>query len=362
MKKSFKVLCIMLVVFMMTGCMKFNMNMTINKDKSMDLALTVALANSMMGDTNSAIMDNSQIQQMEDNGYKVEEYSDNSMSGYTISTKIDNIDDVSTEEDTIFNINEIAEGKKLSDIFTVKKGFLKNTYTVKFGDETSDASQNENVITYENELFEDDEEMSALLNSMDINFTINLPNKALSSNTTSTSNDGKTLIWEPSINAAASENIEFEFELYNMKNIYITIGIAAIIIIIIIILIVKKRKPKAPVATPVPVNDQVVVNNQTVPVTPVVNDSPVPTPMNTDMVAQTPVEPVQDNSAQTPVEPQSNETPVQTTNEPENVTPTEPKTLDVQSETNDNSNENLTNTESTETPNIFNANPNSENK
>ena len=78
----------MLVVFMMTGCMKFNMNMTINKDKSMDLAFTVALANSMMEGTNGA--DSSQLQKMKDNGYKVEEYSDNSMSGYNISTKIDN--------------------------------------------------------------------------------------------------------------------------------------------------------------------------------------------------------------------------------------------------------------------------------
>ena len=33
MKKSFKLLCLMLVVFMMTGCMKYEWKMSINKDK-----------------------------------------------------------------------------------------------------------------------------------------------------------------------------------------------------------------------------------------------------------------------------------------------------------------------------------------
>lgn len=345
MKKSFKVLCTMLVVFMMTGCMKFNMNMTINKDKSMDLAFTVALANSMMEGTNGA--DSSQLQKMKDNGYKVEEYSDNSMSGYNISTKIDNIDDVSTEEDTMFDINKIFDGEKLSDIFTVKKGFFKNTYTVKIGDEASDNSQDENIMTYESGILENNEDMLELLNSMDINFTINLPNKAISSNATSTLNDGKTLIWEPSINAISSENIEFSFELYNMTNIYLIIGIVAIIIIIII-LIVKKRKPKAPIATPVPVNDQVIVNSQSVPVTSVVNDTPVP--MNSNIAAQA------------PVEQQFNKTPVQNVTELENIVQPQTETLDVQVETSNNSNEKQTNIQPNETPNIFGDNPNNENK
>lgn len=346
MKKSFKVLCTMLVVFMMTGCMKFNMNMTINKDKSMDLAFTVALANSMMEGTNGA--DSSQLQKMKDNGYTVEEYSDNSMSGYIISTKINNIDDVSTEEDTMFDINKIFDGEKPSDIFTVKKGFLKNTYTVKIGDETSDTSQDDNIMTYESGMLENDEDMAALLNSMDINFTINLPNKAISSNATSTSNDGKTLIWKPAINATSSENIEFSFELYNMTNIYLIIGIVAIIIIIIIILIVKKRKPKAPLTTPVPVNDQVIVNSQSVPVTSVVNDTPVP--MNSNI------------GSQAPLEQQFNKTPVQTVTELENIVQPQTETLDVQVETSNNSNEKQTNIQPNETPNIFGDNTNNENK
>ena len=73
MKKSFKVLCLMLVAFMMSGCMKFNMNMDINSDKSMNLELIVAFANEMMGSSNETNMDNSEIQKLKDNGFNVED-------------------------------------------------------------------------------------------------------------------------------------------------------------------------------------------------------------------------------------------------------------------------------------------------
>ena len=248
MKKSFKVLCLMLVAFMMSGCMKFNMNMDINSDKSMNLELIVALANEMMGSSNKTNMDNSEIQKLKDNGFNVEEYSDDTMTGYTISTKINNIDDVSTEKDTMFNLNDIFNGEKLSDIFTVKKGFFKNTYIVKIGEEESTDMTNEleddlNSTYYNDSLLTtDDADLSMLLNSMDINFTINLPYKAISSNATNTENDGKTLVWQPTSASNSSSNIEFSFELYNMTNIYLMVGIVILIIVIIIILIVKHCK------------------------------------------------------------------------------------------------------------------------
>ncbi len=248
MKKSFKVLCLMLVAFMMSGCMKFNMNMDINSDKSMNLELIVAFANEMMRSSNETNMDNSEIQKLKDNGFNVEEYYDDTMTGYTISTKINNIDDVSTEKDTMFNLNDIFNGEKLSDIFTVKKGLFKNTYTVKIGEEESEdmTSEIEDDLssTYSDDslLAADDADLSMLLNSMDINFTINLPYKAISSNATNTENEGKTLVWQPTSVSNFSSDIEFSFELYNMTNIYLIAGIAILIIVIIIVLIVKHHK------------------------------------------------------------------------------------------------------------------------
>ena len=91
MKKGFKVLCIMLVVFLMSGCMKMNVDMSIHKDKSMDFAFTVALADSLMQNTGSQeIMSDEDLQEAKDEGFEVKEYSDGSMTGYTLTKKFKN--------------------------------------------------------------------------------------------------------------------------------------------------------------------------------------------------------------------------------------------------------------------------------
>lgn len=334
MKKSFKVLCLMLVAFMMSGCMKFNMNMDINSDKSMNLELIVALANEMMGSSNETNMDNSEIQKLKDNGFNVEEYSDDTMTGYTISTKINNIDDVSTEKDTMFNLNDIFNGEKLSDIFTVKKGFFKNTYTVKIGEEESTDMTNELEddlnSTYSNDslLATDDADLSMLLNSMDINFTINLPYKAISSNATNTENDGKTLVWQPTSASNSSSNIEFSFELYNMTNIYLMVGIVILIIVIIIILIVKHcKKTKSNKSSLNSHKNESTLNNETVethvtPITEPSNPTNIQTNtisnLNNETLITTPVAQVQEVSP----EPATSATPVQEVTPVKTIAPT----------------------------------------
>ena len=341
MKKSFKVLCLMLVAFMMSGCMKFNMNMDINSDKSMNLELIVAFANEMMGSSNETNMDNSEIQKLKDNGFNVEEYSDDTMTGYTISTKINNIDDVSTEKDTMFNLNDIFNGEKLSDIFTVKKGFFKNTYTVKIGEEESTDMTNELEddlnSTYSNDslLATDDADLSMLLNSMDINFTINLPYKAISSNATNTENDGKTLVWQPTSASNSSSNIEFSFELYNMTNIYLMVGIVILIIVIIIILVVKHcKKTKSNKSSLNSHKNESTLNNETVEthVTPITEPSN-PTNIQTNTISNLNNEtlittPVQEAApvASTP----ESTTPVQEVAPVETIVPTEATVAQVE--------------------------------
>ena len=341
MKKSFKVLCLMLVAFMMSGCMKFNMNMDINSDKSMNLELIVAFANEMMGSSNETNMDNSEIQKLKDNGFNVEEYSDDTMTGYTISTKINNIDDVSTEKDTMFNLNDIFNGEKLSDIFTVKKGFLKNTYIVKIGEEESTDMTNEieddlnSTYSDDSLLATDDADLSMLLNSMDINFTINLPYKAISSNATNTENDGKTLVWQPTSASNSSSNIEFSFELYNMTNIYLMVGIVILIIVIIIILIVKHcKKTKSNKASLNAQKNEPTLNNENAvtPVTPTTEPSN-PTNIQTNTISNLNNEtlittPVQEAApvASTP----ESTTPVQEVAPVETIVPTEATVAQVE--------------------------------
>lgn len=343
MKKSFKILCLMLVVFMMTGCMKFQTNMTINKDKSMNYSLTYAIANSLVEQASGeASFGNESLKELEKQGFKSEDYSDGSMTGVKLSKNFDNIDEISNEKEVNFNLEAIMNGSEQTDMFTVKKGFFKNTYTLKIENNTSNEVQNGmNSVADSNEVnglenqttdtntdttqdtvpnessnitnddsttdnqsdFSSDIDLSMLSSSMDMTFNINLPYKAISSNATSTENDGKNLKWN--LLDTNLQNITAEFELYNMNNIYLTVGIGvALIIIIIIIITIKKRKPKAPVGTPVSVENQPInnINQNPQPVTPVPNMTANQTMVDTsDLVQNTNIvqEPLNQNTQTT---------------------------------------------------------------
>ena len=76
----------------------------------------------------------------------------------------------------------------------------------------------------------------------DIKFIVTLPNKPISHNATTVSEDGKTLTWD--LADKDTQNIQFEFSLINPLLIYGIIGGAVLLLIIIIILIVVKIKKK----------------------------------------------------------------------------------------------------------------------
>lgn len=270
MKRSFKVLCLMLIIFMTSGCMKLNVDMSINKDKSMNLSYVVAFANSLMNQSGTdTALDESDLKQAEESGFKVENYSDGSMTGYKFTKGFSNIDNISDEKETIFDLEKLLDGEE-AKVFTVKKGLFKNTYSVKmqnntasemedemdlgsiYGDSSSDYSSSSNIFG--------DTDLSMLTSSMDLTFTVNLPNKPINSNATTTENEGKKLEWN--LMDQNLQNIEFEFELYNMDNIYLTVGIIGVLVIIIIVIIImNKKKPNSEEVTPVLVNDSVIEPN-----------------------------------------------------------------------------------------------------
>lgn len=269
-KRSFKVLCLMLIIFMTSGCMKLNVDMSINKDKSMNLSYVVAFANSLMNQSGTdTALDESDLKQAEESGFKVENYSDGSMTGYKFTKGFSNIDNISDEKETIFDLEKLLDGEE-AKVFTVKKGLFKNTYSVKmqnntatemedemdlgsiYGDSSSDYSSSSNIFG--------DTDLSMLTSSMDLTFTVNLPNKPINSNATTTENEGKKLEWN--LMDQNLQNIEFEFELYNMDNIYLTVGIIGVLVIIIIVIIImNKKKPNSKEVTPVLVNDSVIEPN-----------------------------------------------------------------------------------------------------
>jgi len=89
----------------------------------------------------------------------------------------------------------------------------------------------------------DDDSLDQIKSMMKINYRVELPIKAISSNATSTSNDGKVLEWNL-VDWKDGATIEFKFEAWNIMNVLIVAGGALLILVILIFMFVVSRKSK----------------------------------------------------------------------------------------------------------------------
>lgn len=267
--KKIKYLLLVSVLTLLTGCVKFNATMDIKKDKSMDFSIIYAFDTSLFGSQD--LLEESDKKDLESQGFIVEDYSQNNMKGFTIKKNISNIDDVSSTSDTNYDMSGLLNNSTDNNyFFKVKKGILKNTYIAKFKfdakesdlntDESNDTSSG--VTNDSDSINMDDLDLSSMTSNLDLSFNVKLPYSSISSNATTKNNDGKELTWN--LSSSQEEMIEFEFELYNMTNIYIGAGITLVLLIIIIISILNKKKNK-------PIKEQV---NNNVEQEPVVNNYP----------------------------------------------------------------------------------------
>jgi len=257
MKKIFKLGFMLIVLFMITGCVKMEFTMGINKDKSMDLQIIQAVDKQLLeGDTSS--FDMSSLKEAENQGFLVKEYSEGNMQGYVVTKKIDSIDKLSTEEsDYVSDFTKLLEESNVY-VFSIEKGFLKNTYKAKLkvsdgnmGDLSSMTGGNSSSFEDDNDDYswssdeEDDDwsisgsdmDYTEMMKNMEVNFVVNLPYKVIDSNATSVDNDGKKLTWN--LMTTKDQTIDFEFELYNMTNVYIVVGAALVVISLVVVVIVK---------------------------------------------------------------------------------------------------------------------------
>lgn len=263
MKKVGNLILVICSLFLLSGCMKHNVSMTINKDKSMDLEIIYAInidkIKSMMdsfGNTNdndtidedtlddinddeiiedeendidmSDVNTEEEKSALEKRGYKVIEYNNDGYEGLKATLKIDNIDNVSVEDELKVKLSDIlAEDFDDDKFFTVEKGFFKNTYTANFIYEINDNTSSSAPIN---------------LSNLDIKYTVLLPSKSISNNADTVRDNELTWI----ISLDKTTNVEYSFEMLNMTNIYIVggIGTLLIVIIIVIIILVQKKKHK----------------------------------------------------------------------------------------------------------------------
>lgn len=272
MKNKIKSVGLLVVLaFCLTGCVKFNTNMSIHKDKSMDFEMIYALDTSMFGSEEVISTDDEDIKAMEDKGFKVEKYSENSLSGIRLTKNIKNIDKISNTEDSEFSLSGILDTND-EYLFKVKKGLFKNIYTAKLKFDSSDSSLDNGSSDLDDDYdsdtdmdFGDSFDYSSLMNNLDLSVSVSLPYKAISSNATSTANNDKDLTWK--LNAQNVQYIEFEFALYNMTTIFGGIGIIVLLFVFIIVALIflnKNNKNENSNIPPVVLNNDVNLNNEVI--------------------------------------------------------------------------------------------------
>ena len=261
--KTFKLLLIALMLILSSGCVKYNVTMDIKKDKSMDFNMIAAFDESL---AENGEMNITEAKDEVKNQYcSVSDYNESNMKGINVSCKFPNIDELSSETTVKEADFESIMDDKDSKLFTLKKGFFKNTYTFKLdsssssdllGDKEDEDSydyreeddSDYDDYDYDSDLYDDsdntDFDMSAL-SSMDLKFEVKLPYKAISSNATSKEDNEKHLTWDL-MKMAQSEDgnnvVELTFALYNTSNIAIVAVIVIALIAVGVIFFMKNKK------------------------------------------------------------------------------------------------------------------------
>ena len=138
MKRVKYLLLVCMMGLLLTGCVKYNVNMDIKKDKSMEFSIIYAVDTSIFGDDNDSITED-QISELKEQGFSVTEYSEGNMKGYSLTKKIKNIDEVSSSGDVSYSLSGLLDSSNDVYMFKVKKGFLKNTYIAEFNFDSNDS-------------------------------------------------------------------------------------------------------------------------------------------------------------------------------------------------------------------------------
>ena len=202
--RKIKYLIVALFLILLTGCSSYDMSMSINKNKSMDLSINIV---STSKEEISKYVD-SLKEKYESNDFKVEEFTRDNNYGIRITKHYDNIDNNSFAErtdkfDLLYLYNNDYDKSIETKIFNVDKGFASNRYAANF--------------------FVDLTNKDIDLSNTKVTFVVYLPKGNVSNNASSVSEDGNTLTWN--ITNKGRTDIEFVFELGSYDTIYFVVAI-----------------------------------------------------------------------------------------------------------------------------------------
>ena len=202
--KKIKYLIVGLFFILLTGCSSYDMSMSINRNKSMDLSINIVSTSSE--EINKYI--DTLKEKYESNDFKVEEFTRDNNYGIRITKHYDNIDNNSFAErtdkfDLLYLYNNDYDKSIETKIFNVDKGFASNRYAANF--------------------FVDLTNIDIDLSNTEVTFVAYLPKGNVSNNAGSVSEDGNTLT--RNITNKGRTDIEFVFELGSYDTIYFIVAI-----------------------------------------------------------------------------------------------------------------------------------------
>lgn len=222
MKRVIKLFSIITLLILSSGCVKYDFSVNVGKDKSVAFEYVLAIDVSKSENINEEIISKDDESKYREKGYNVTEYNEGNYKGIKLSKKFNNIDEISYVYDIKEYILGSDEDNNFVDFFKVDKNVYKNMYFIdlKFSSEESTNSLSK------------DYDIGDISEYLEGSFSITVPYNYYKNNATSVSNDGHTLTWD--LTKLNGENIELEFEIYNILPIAISIFLALCIIIIII--------------------------------------------------------------------------------------------------------------------------------
>ncbi len=247
--RKFCVLALALcAAILFSGCIKSDMHMSVNKNRSMDFSATYLvadyLANMSTGDdtTQNGVDENSENwKNLTERGYTLEKIEEEGYVGFKASRHYDSIDDVSKEGGVGITIsNYLNEDFDDSMLFSVRRELLKDTYTAHF------VYDLKGELEGSEEPVEEGSDLSAYTSAISVSYSVTLPYKANGHNASSVSEDGLTYTWK--IPYGSLTAIDYSFSMPSRNVFYGIVGLAALlllIIVIVILVVVKKHKKSA---------------------------------------------------------------------------------------------------------------------
>lgn len=224
MKRYNRFTILMLIVMLMTGCVKQKVDMTITDNNKMKIEVTSAMASSVANysEEYTQIASRETLKKL---GFTVKDYEaaeGEDMVGIVFS-KTYNLKKISNSKAVEVHLEQIgSEGFDESQYFqVVKKGLLSTTYKATFVFDTSNSSADD---TY--------------ADSYDISYSVTLPRKAISNNADTV--NGKQYIWK--VNYGDKKEINYEFKVINSTLIYGVVAIGIIIVVVLVTLLIRRKK------------------------------------------------------------------------------------------------------------------------